>query len=226
MTSLHCDSCKLYFKNKLCFQRHLNTARHLQRSTLSLPTHSCICGRMYSYHQSLYAHRKTCAVHKESRSTPKHETEQKDIQAERKTEHEIEIEEFKQKMIKKDAQIESYKKEIDCLKGTILCQKELIQTLEKQIRYGGTMIKSANRRKISPKVRKEIVDQQESKCGGCEAALTEYYEIDHIIGLQFGGTNDTTNLMALCCECHAKKSINENKNRNKIKEAILTILTS
>lgn len=203
----YCKECNKDFKRKDNYDRHLKSKLHTSKSDSKF---ICRCGKRYTHSQGLSRHKQICSFN---------------LNAERKTEHEIEIEEFKQKMIQKDVKIESYKKEIECLKGTILCQKELIQTLEKQIRYGGTMIKSANRRKISPKVRKEIVDQQESKCGGCEAALTEYYEIDHIIGLQFGGTNDTTNLMALCCECHAKKSINENKNRNKIKEAILTILT-
>ena len=209
----YCSDCKLTFKSKRCLQAHLKTKKHLEGNLEK--KYKCTCGKSFTFNQGLHAHKKKCTHYQSATDTDLLNARIEELQ---KNQEDSDI--------KKDVKIESYKKEIECLKGTILCQKELIQTLEKQIRYGGTMIKSANRRKISPKVRKEIVDQQESKCGGCEAALTEYYEIDHIIGLQFGGTNDTTNLMALCCECHAKKSINENKNRNKIKEAILTILTS
>jgi 5-methylcytosine-specific restriction endonuclease McrA len=53
------------------------------------------------------------------------------------------------------------------------------------------------------------------------SVLTPYYEIDHIIGLQFGGTDDDSNLMALCRECHGMKSIAE---RDQIKDAIKTIV--
>ena len=58
----------------------------------------------------------------------------------------------------------------------------------------------------------------------CKLVLTPYFEIDHIVGLQFGGTDDESNLMALCRECHAKKSITETKCRPQIKDAIQTIL--
>ena len=55
--------------------------------------------------------------------------------------------------------------------------------------------------------------------------LTPYFQIDHTVGLQFGGTDEESNLMALCCECHAMKSIAENQCRKQIHEAIQTILT-
>ena len=41
---------------------------------------------------------------------------------------------------------------------------------------------------------------------------------------KYGGTNEIDNLQALCCECHMKKSVLENKARGRIKEAILTIM--
>jgi predicted restriction endonuclease len=81
------------------------------------------------------------------------------------------------------------------------------------------------RKKISKVVRQHVVDKQEKACGMCKLVLTPYFEIDHIIGLQFGGTDDEANLMALCRDCHAKKSITENQRRDKIKDAIQTILS-
>ena len=73
-------------------------------------------------------------------------------------------------------------------------------------------------------MRQQIADKQENACGMCKLVLTPYFELDHIIGLQFGGTDDEANLMALCRECHAEKSIKENQRRDKIKDAIQTIL--
>ena len=80
------------------------------------------------------------------------------------------------------------------------------------------------RKKISKEVRQHVVNKQENACGMCKLVLTPYFEIDHIIGLQFGGTDDEANLMALCRDCHAKKSIKENQCRPQIKDAIQTIL--
>lgn len=85
--------------------------------------------------------------------------------------------------------------------------------------------KSRNKRKcISKVVRQRVVETQENACGECKQTLTLYYEMDHIIALQFGGTDEETNLMALCRECHAKKSITENQRRIRIQDAIQTIL--
>lgn len=32
------------------------------------------------------------------------------------------------------------------------------------------------------------------------------YEIDHVLALERGGTDDESNLQLLCCACHAKKT--------------------
>jgi 5-methylcytosine-specific restriction endonuclease McrA len=40
------------------------------------------------------------------------------------------------------------------------------------------------------------------------------YEIDHIVPLYKGGGNGYENLMALCRNCHGKKTINDKLNLN------------
>jgi 5-methylcytosine-specific restriction endonuclease McrA len=73
-------------------------------------------------------------------------------------------------------------------------------------------------------MRLQIKESQNHQCGACQKDLTDIFEIDHVVALQFGGTNLVDNLMALCCECHSKKSIKENKCRKKIQAAIKSIL--
>lgn len=80
------------------------------------------------------------------------------------------------------------------------------------------------RKKINKDLRKQITEKQQNTCGECKSALSPYFELDHIIGLQFGGTNEESNLMALCRECHGIKSITENQCRKQIQDAITTIL--
>ena len=58
------------------------------------------------------------------------------------------------------------------------------------------------RRKIKSSIRKEIVDKQSNKCRKCNNPLNQYFQIDHIVAIQFGGTDEMDNLQALCSNCH------------------------
>ena len=61
-------------------------------------------------------------------------------------------------------------------------------------------------RKISNLTKKKIASSQEWKCKKCCLLLDECYEIDHIICVKDGGTNEESNLQALCPNCHRKKT--------------------
>jgi 5-methylcytosine-specific restriction protein A len=64
----------------------------------------------------------------------------------------------------------------------------------------------ARRPYISPLVKKRIAAKQGWRCAVCKRLLDETYEIDHIKTLCRGGSNDLSNLQALCKRCHAWKS--------------------
>jgi hypothetical protein len=74
-------------------------------------------------------------------------------------------------------------------------------------------IKSNNtnvqKRNVSAQTKKIIASNQKWKCGICNNIMDYTYEIDHRIPLFKGGTNDIINLMALCRNCHGKKTILE-----------------
>jgi len=56
-----CTTCNIDFKNYSCYKKHLNSSRHILRSSNSnIINFGCICGRSYSYNQSLYVHHKKC----------------------------------------------------------------------------------------------------------------------------------------------------------------------
>ena len=65
------------------------------------------------------------------------------------------------------------------------------------------------KRKVSETTKKIVAANQQWKCARCGELLTAFYEIDHIIGLWRGGTNDPSNLQALHRECHAAKGAYE-----------------
>lgn len=87
-------------------------------------------------------------------------------------------------------------------------------------------LRTNTRRGISQHIRKEVISEQNDQCNKCNKQLTEYnVNIDHKIGVQFGGTNDLDNLQALCVECHSEKTIKERRNRKKIQNMIELILS-
>ena len=70
-------------------------------------------------------------------------------------------------------------------------------------REGGTVI---HKRSVSETKKKYISAQQGWKCGHCQQQLSSTYEVDHIVPLYKGGSNDLTNLVSLCPNCHRKKT--------------------
>ena len=69
---------------------------------------------------------------------------------------------------------------------------------------------NVQRKRLTPLQNKKIACEQQWNCNICKELLQiASYPIDHIIPLQFGGTNDRNNLQALCSNCHAKKTERE-----------------
>lgn len=68
------------------------------------------------------------------------------------------------------------------------------------------------KRNVSSLTKKMVASNQEWKCGSCNETLDYTYEIDHHIPLFKGGSNEISNLIALCRNCHGKKTLLENNN--------------
>lgn len=69
---------------------------------------------------------------------------------------------------------------------------------------------TSNKRSVSETKKKYVAANQEWKCGHCNNQLDHTYEIDHKVRLEYGGGNDVDNLVALCRNCHGKKTASEN----------------
>jgi hypothetical protein len=66
------------------------------------------------------------------------------------------------------------------------------------------------KRSVSETKKKYVASMQDWKCGQCQKKLSHTFEVDHKIRLEHGGSNDVTNLVALCRECHGEKTAMEN----------------
>jgi hypothetical protein len=70
--------------------------------------------------------------------------------------------------------------------------------------------KKATKRSVSETKKKFVASRQNWKCGDCGEQLTAWFEVDHKIRLEYGGSNHVDNLVALCRECHGRKTTMEN----------------
>jgi len=66
------------------------------------------------------------------------------------------------------------------------------------------------KRSVSESKKKFVAARQKWLCNDCGTMLTATYEIDHIVRLDRGGTNQIDNLAALCPNCHRQKTMMEN----------------
>ena len=75
---------------------------------------------------------------------------------------------------------------------------------------GGTPGVKATKRSVSETKKKFVASRQNWKCGDCSEQLSAWFEVDHKTRLEYGGSNHVDNLVALCRECHGRKTTMEN----------------
>lgn len=68
----------------------------------------------------------------------------------------------------------------------------------------------SNVRSVSGTKKKYVAASQQWKCGECKSQLDAWFEVDHRARLADGGSNHISNLVALCRNCHGKKTTFEN----------------
>jgi hypothetical protein len=70
--------------------------------------------------------------------------------------------------------------------------------------------RKATKRSVSETKKKYVAAQQNWHCGNCQKQLPAWFEVDHKIRLEHGGSNHIDNLVALCRDCHGEKTAIEN----------------
>ena len=78
------------------------------------------------------------------------------------------------------------------------------QSIQKKVGGAG---KQVHKRNVSQVKKKFVAAQQKWICHECQEVLEATYEVDHVIELHDGGSNDISNLVALCRNCHGKKTM-------------------
>ena len=67
------------------------------------------------------------------------------------------------------------------------------------------------RRLLSEASKKQVAASQLWCCASCKTILPAAFQVDHIMPLAVGGSNEMRNLAALCPNCHASKTQNEDE---------------
>lgn len=70
--------------------------------------------------------------------------------------------------------------------------------------------KNKTKRSVSETKKKFVAARQNWCCNDCKNQLSAWFEVDHVVRLENGGDNHIDNLVALCRECHGKKTALEN----------------
>ena len=65
---------------------------------------------------------------------------------------------------------------------------------------------STKRKSVTPFISKKVAARQQFRCAMCGEILQEDWEVDHVLSLQNGGSNELSNLQALHKRCHAYKN--------------------
>ena len=70
--------------------------------------------------------------------------------------------------------------------------------------------KKTKRPYISPYMRNQVARSQHWRCRICSRELDASFDLDHILPLSQGGSNDRSNLQAIChSPCHIEKTARE-----------------
>jgi len=197
MSNYFCESCNIsQFKTKQAYERHMKSLKHTQSTREDKIKYNCHCGKWFSHRSGLSFHKKKCTGTPTPTPTP----------APIPPPPSLDIAAIKLEM-----------------ENAIKAQFEKFQSVLEKNRPPTKH--TTKRVQICKKLRARIIEKQDNKCNKCSNPFSPFnIHIDHIVGIQFGGSNDEDNLQALCLECHHAKTIKETKYRKKIKDTINQVL--
>ena len=80
------------------------------------------------------------------------------------------------------------------------------------------------RKVFSPTERAKILVDAGERCAKCtrEIGIGVDWDVDHIIALENGGTNDASNLQVLCDWCHVPKTSDDHRSASRSKRVYVS----
>lgn len=195
----------------------MKSQKHVKRMADN-DTFLCACGNKYLSKKTLAIHKKMCTFEEDSNA--------KIITLFEKRLNNVEVMLHEERV--KNTKFEQQDKYIKQLESQVKRLEEALQNAlcspAPPSSPAPPTIFPRKRHKIPTSWRPIIATNQDQLCGICKNPLPLHYHLDHIVALQFGGTDHQDNLMALCYDCHVQKSKRELACRQEIRHAIQNIL--
>ena len=69
------------------------------------------------------------------------------------------------------------------------------------------------KRCVSEALKKRVAASQQWRCKACDILLSANFDVDHIVALHNGGSNEVENLQALCLNCHRDKTFEDSQRK-------------
>lgn len=98
------------------------------------------------------------------------------------------------------------REEVRELRAALAESEQARVALERTVRDLATQ---PRQRRVTERTKKRIASAQRWKCADCAELLSSAFQVDHVVPLWKGGSNDESNLRALCPNCHALKTQEE-----------------
>lgn len=85
----------------------------------------------------------------------------------------------------------------------------------------GNPFEHAKRGGMSPQRRARVFAAHGGKCHVCTRKLgpTDYWEVEHVVALERGGTDDDTNLAPVCEWCHSAKTSDDHAEAGRMRRS-------
>ena len=218
--TLTCVICNCSFTRKYYYDQHMKSQKHVKRMAVN-DTFLCSCGNKYLSRKTLAIHEKTCTFKEDSNA--------KIITLFEKRLNNVEV--MLQEERVKNTKFEQQDKYIKQLETQVKSLEEALQNAlfspsqpSSPPQPTHPIITPRKRHKIPNAWRPIIATKQDQLCGICKNNLPLHYHLDHIVALQFGGTDHQDNLMALCYDCHVQKSKRELACREEIRHVVQNVL--
>lgn len=100
--------------------------------------------------------------------------------------------------------MDSYQKQMNI--GNNFNQSRMMNAERKIMSSGGSSGNGSTKRSVSETKKKFVAARQGWNCEHCKKQLPAWFEVDHVVSLENGGSNHVDNLEALCRDCHGKKT--------------------
>jgi hypothetical protein len=93
--------------------------------------------------------------------------------------------------------------------GRRVCRLCILRLFKRSPERFSLITMKYKRKATSGSVRLQIAWGQHWQCNACRQVLHWTFEVDHVVALCAGGSNESSNLQALCVKCHKMKSMRE-----------------